>query len=658
MQVAFSFVRIICALSAQALLSCIDLGAQAAEVFKPSEWPVPAGDASAQRYSPLTDINRSNVAQLKVAWTYRHGDYRSGWPDPFKGTAFQASPIVVDNRLVFSTPFNRVIALNPETGREVWAFDPKIDKSRRFANLMVNRGVSYWQDSGRDGPCAKRIFLATLDARLIALEFATGKRCTDFGVGGEVNLLAGIENLIDDWEFNVTSPPTVIGNVVVVGSSLADEVRRIQPSGAVRAFDTISGKLLWRFNTIPQPGEFGNETWEQNSASIHGGANVWSTITADEPRGLIFLPVSTSGPDFIGVDRPGANLFVDAVVALKAQTGERVWHFQTTHHDLWDYDLAAPPLLASVKHNGKVIDALVQGTKTGFVFVLNRATGVPLFPVGEKPMPASDIPGEVISPTQPVPTKPPALVPQQLTEKDLWAADPKHRAECLKRFRELRNNGLYTPPSQEWTILYPGTACGINWSGGAVDPTSSVYFVPTRNDVHLVRLNKLPDENFAKTDGKIMSSTFAALRWARTREGTGLRYGQLRDTFLVNDLPCHKPPWGMLHAVYLNTGEIRWQVPIGEDKRLGVRGLPNFGPPLVTAGGLIFHAGTKELVLRVHDTDTGAVLASFDIPAGLHAGPITYKLRPSGKQYLVIAPGGHKRLDSKLGDYIIAYTLP
>ena len=493
---------------------------------------------------------------------------------------------------------------------------------------------------------------------MIALDFATGKRCLDFGVGGEVNLLVGIENLVDDWEFNVTSPPRVIGNVVVVGSSLADEVRHIQPSGAVRAFDAISGKLLWRFNTIPQPGEFGANTWEQNSASIHGGAKVWSTITADEPRGLIFLPVSTAGPDFIGVDRPGANLFVDSVVALKAKTGERVWHFQTTHHDLWDYDLAAPPLLAIVNHNGKVIDALVQGTKTGFVFVLNRATGMPLFPVEEKPMPASDIPGEVISPTQPVPTKPPTLVPQQLTEKDLWADDPKHHAECLKRFRELRNNGLYTPPRQEWTILYPGTAGGINWSGGAVDPTSSVYFVPTRNDVHLVRLNKLPDENFAKTDGKRMRSTFAALRWARTREGTGLRYGQLRDTFMVGDLPCHKPPWGMLHAVDLNTGEIRWQVPIGEDKRLGVPGLPNFGPPLVTAGGLIFHAGTKELVLRAHDTETGTVLASFDIPAGLHAGPISYKLRADGKQYLVIAPGGHKRMGSKLGDYIIAYALP
>ena len=658
MQLVFSFVRLVCALSTPVLFLCVALSARSSEVSTSGEWPVPAGDAGAQRYSPLTDINRRNVSQLKIAWTYRHGDYRSGWPDPFKGTAFEASPIVVDNRLVFSTPFNRVIALDPETGRELWLFDPKIDKSRHFANLMVNRGVAFWRDGDRVGDCAKRVFLATLDARLIALDFATGQRCADFGIRGEINLLDGIEHVVDDWEFNVTSPPTVIGNIVVVGSSLADEVRRIQPSGAVRAFDARSGKLLWRFNTIPKAGEFGVDTWQDGSASIHGGANVWSTMTADEQRDLVFLPVSTAGPDFIGVDRPGANLFVDSVVALKATTGERVWHFQTTHHDLWDYDLAAPPLLARVTHQGKAIDAVVQGTKPGFLFVLNRDTGEPLFPVEERPMPASDISGEVISPTQPIPTKPPALAPQQLTEKDLWADDPKHHAACLKRFHELRNKGLYTPPSQDWTILYPGTAGGINWSGGALDPSSGVYFVPTRNDVHLVRLNKLPDENFANTDGKIMSSTFAALKWARSREGTGLRYGQLRDVFTVNNLPCHKPPWGVLHAVDLNTGEIRWQAPIGEDKRLGVRGLPNFGPPLVTAGGLIFQAGTTELLLRAHDTQTGAVLASFDIPAGLHAGPITYKLRSHGKQYLVIAPGGHKRMGSKLGDYIIAYALP
>jgi quinoprotein glucose dehydrogenase len=382
---------------------------------------------------------------------------------------------------------------------------------------------------------------------------------------------------------------------------------------------------------------------------------------------LVFLPVSTAGPDFIGVDRPGANLFVDAVVALNARTGERVWHFQTTHHDLWDYDLAAPPLLARVRHDGKDVDVVVQGTKPGFVFVLPRDSGAALFPVEEKTMPASDIDNEVSSPTQPVPSKPPALVPQQFTEQDLWDADPKHHAACLNRLRKLRNNGLYTPPSQDWTVLYPGTAGGINWSGGAFDAASGVYFVPTRNDVHLVRLNKLPEENFAKTNAKIMSSTFAALKWARTREGTGLRYGQLRDVLTINNLPCHKPPWGVLHAVDLASGEIRWQVPIGEDQRLGVRGLPNFGPPLATAGGLVFHAGTKELTLRAHDARSGEVLASFPIPAGLHAGPITYKLRPkhaqgeslgSGKQYLVIAPGGHKRLGSKLGDYIIAYTLP
>jgi quinoprotein glucose dehydrogenase len=403
------------------------------------------------------------------------------------------------------------------------------------------------------------------------------------------------------------------------------------------------------------------------SRPYHGGANVWSTITADEQRGLVFLPVSTAGPDFIGVDRPGANLFVDAVVALNARTGERVWHFQTTHHDLWDYDLAAPPLLARVRHDGKDVDVVVQGTKPGFVFVLHRDSGAALFPVEEKTMPASDIDNEVSSPTQPVPSKPPALVPQQFTEQDLWDADPKHHAACLNRLRKLRNNGLYTPPSQDWTVLYPGTAGGINWSGGAFDAASGVYFVPTRNDVHLVRLNKLPEENFAKTNAKIMSSTFAALKWARTREGTGLRYGQLRDVLTINNLPCHKPPWGVLHAVDLASGEIRWQVPIGEDQRLGVRGLPNFGPPLATAGGLVFHAGTKELTLRAHDARSGEVLASFPIPAGLHAGPITYKLRPkhaqgeslgSGKQYLVIAPGGHKRLGSKLGDYIIAYTLP
>jgi len=623
-----------------------------------AEWPVTGGDPGGMRYSPLTDINRTNVSQLQVAWTYQHGDYRSGWPDLFKGTAFQSTPIVIDRRLIFTTPYNRVIALAPDTGKELWTFDPRIDKGRRFGNLMVNRGVTYWRDAHATDVCLARVFLATLDARLIALDAATGMPCKDFGTDGTVNLLDGIEHVVDPWEYNVTSPPTVVGDHVIVGSSIADEVRRIQPSGAVRAYNARTGELVWRFNTIPQEGEVGSETWEDESWHTTGGANVWSTITADLERGLVFLPVSTAGPDFIGIDRKGANLFSDSVVALDAKTGAYRWHFQTVHHDLWDYDLAAPPILVRVRHNGREVEAVAQGTKTGFVFLLDRETGQPLFPVEERPVPQSTIPGEASWPTQPFPLKPPALVPQRLTEEDLWDADPQHHQKCLERFRALRNEGIFTPPGTTWTILYPGTAGGVNWSGGAFDPQSGLWFTPTNNNVHLIRLDALPAENFNETDGVVMHTSLAGLRWLLWRTGTGLRYGQIRDALVVGGRPCHKPPWGMLHAVDLNTGEIRWQVPIGEDSQLRVRGLSNFGPPLVTAGGLVFHAGSRDLKLRAHDVQTGQVLATFAIPAGLHAGPITYKLEHGGKQFLVIAPGGHQRLGSRLGDYVIAYTLP
>lgn len=632
--------------------------ANAAEVPTTSDWPTVGGDPGGMRHSALADINRSNVHRLKVAWTYRHGDYRSGWPQSDqKGTAFEATPLMVNDRLIFSTPFNRVIALNPETGKPLWTFDPKIDRSRRYANKYVSRGVAYWHDATATGPCASRILLGTLDARLIALDAATGMPCTDFGDNGTANLLEGIEPLVDPWEYNLTSPPTVVGDRVIVGSSVADMIRRVQPPGAVRGYDVRTGKLVWRFNTIPQESEFGASTWHDKNRRDQGGANVWSTMTADISRGLVFLPISSAGPDHYGGDRPGENLFSDALVALDAATGKRMWHFQTVHHDVWDYDLPAAPNLVRVRHVGKNIDAVAQLTKTGMVFLFNRDSGMPLFPIEERAVPKnSDLPGEWLSPTQPFPLKPTPLVPQRLTEADLWEQHPKLEA-CRKQFAGLRNEGIFTPPSERGSLLYPGLIGGANWSGGAFDPETGYLYVPTNNIALTLHMKKLSEENFGHTDDVILQSALRALSWYLNGQGTGLRYHMIqRKLFAEGGIPCNRPPWGTLLAVDLNRGEIVWQVPVGHSKE-GIPGSMNFGPPLVTAGGLVFHAGGAEAKLRAHDAKTGGVVTTFDLPAGLHGGAMTYKLRPSGKQFLVVAPGGYVGL-SKLGDYVIAYTLP
>lgn len=641
--------RWVLALSSAAVLS-VALAA-------PIEWPVVGGDAGGMRYSPLADIHRGNVHRLKVAWTYRHGDFRSSWPEsPLKGTAFQATPLMVEGRLIFSTPFNRVIALDPESGRELWVFDPKIDRSRRYPNKYVSRGVAHWRDAKATGKCASRVILGTLDARLIALDAVSGAACTDFGVGGTIDLLQGIEPLVDPWEYNVTSPPTVIGDKVVVGSAVADMIRRIQPPGAVRAFDARSGRLLWRFDTTPKQGEAGQETWAGESWREAGGASVWSVITADPERDLVFLPVKPAGPDHYGGDRPGDNLYSDSVVALNASTGKRVWHFQTVHHDVWDYDLAAPPVLARLRIDGASVDSVVQLTKTGLVFVLDRATGQPLFPVEERPAPTgSALPGEAVSPTQPFPVRPAPLVQQTLSERDLWDAHP-HLDRCRRRFAALRNEGMYTPPSEQESLLYPGAIGGANWSGGAFDPHTGYLYVPTNNLALVLRLKKLAQDNFHHTDDVILHSGLRALTWLFRGTGTGLRYHVARrEIFAEGGIPCHRPPWGSLSAIDLNRGEIVWQMPVGKTRE-GVPGSMNFGPPLVTAGGIVFHSGGADPRLRAHDARTGAILATYDLPAGLHAGPMTYKLRSDGKQYLVVAPGGYVDL-SPLGDYVMAFVL-
>jgi quinoprotein glucose dehydrogenase len=627
-----------------------------------ADWPFTEGAAGGGRYSPLADITPANVATLREVWRYRHGDFFEGsQPLPVnRGSAFEGTPLVIDGVLYLTTPTNRVIALGVETGAERWSFDPALERGRAYANMWINRGVAHWRDPEAAGACAARLFLGTLDARLIALDAETGAPCAGFGAGGTVNLLDGIAPLADPWEYNVTSPPTVAGDVVIVGSSIADLLRPDAPPGDVRGFDARTGALRWTFHTIPRPGEPGHETWE-NGTALAGGANVWSTITADPARGLVFLPVSTATDDFYGGDRLGANLYADSVVALDAASGAVRWHFQTVHHDLWDYDLAAPPVLLDVRRDGRTLDAVAQATKTGLVFVLDRDTGAPLFPVEERPVPASDVPGERAWPTQPFPVRPPPLVPHRLTEDRLHAPTPEHRAACAERLAALRNEGIFTPPSLRGSVLYPFTGGGANWSGAAFDPERRLLLVPVNDLVHVLKLRRVADA--ASGGGKARPLRGVTLRnvwWLLTGRGTGLRYQTSptdgRTVLAVDGVPCNAPPWGRLVAVDLDRGEIAWSVATSagpEDP-----GRNGYGPPLATAGGLVFHAGTRDPVLRVHDTASGALLATFPLPAGLHAGPISVRARPGGPQLLIVAPGGHVGIGSPLGDYVIAYALP
>ncbi len=625
-------------------------------------WPTTEGAPGGGRFTPLTDITKENVATLEIAWTYRHGDFWEGrWPISVqRGSAFESTPVLFEGRLVFTTPRNRVIALDPETGAELWTYDPELERGLAYPNMWINRGVATWRDTDAVGACTRRIFLATLDARLIALDAATGRPCSDFGESGTVDLREGIAPIYDEPEYAVTSPGTVVGDLIVVGSSISDILRPDAPPGDVRAFDVRTGALRWTFHTIPHEGEPGYETWETGT-KLTGAANVWSTITADLERGLVFLPVSTPSPDFYGGNRPGANLYSDSIVALEAATGERVWHFQTVHHDLWDYDLAAPPVLVTLGRDGRPVDAVVQATKQGFVFVLDRETGEPLFPVEERPVPESDVPGEVTSPTQPFPVKPPPLVPQTVTEADLYAPNEKHLRRCQRRLAELRNDGLFTPPSLGGSVLYPFTGGGANWSGATWDERRQLLVVPVQNRVHIVKLDHAADEATGGGGAKpLRGFTLRNLWWLLTGRGTGQSYRldpvSGRTMFRFDGVSCVKPPWGMLVGVDLASGDIAWRASTstGDDDP----GSAGYGPALATASGLVFHGGTKLPVMRVHDAETGERIAMFDLPAGLHAGPMSYKLSPDGKQFLIVSPGGHIGNGSPLGDYVIAYTLP
>jgi len=599
------------------------------------DWPAYGGDAGGRRYSGAGLITRDNVHLLAPAWTFHTGERPRPGPN---GASFEDTPILADGKLLICTPSDRVIALDPLTGRQEWAFDPKLPADLKPNSDFVCRGVAVWRDAEAkpDAACRARVALATLDARVIELDLATGRPCEGFGEHGTVTLASAPSQLYPG-ELVLDSPPAVLGDALIVGSSIDDMTRAGTPGAEVRALDARTGATRWEFDPSPT----------RNGARLSGGGNVWAPIAVDTTSGLVFLPTAGPSVSYWGGERPGDDSFVSSVVALDGATGKPVWRFQTTHHDIWDYDIAAQPTLATVRRDGNEIPVVVVPTKMGFVFILDRATGRPVFPVTERPVPASDVPGENASPTQPIPAAPPPLVPQRLTADDAWGLTFIDRLLCRRKIAALRSEGLYTPPSLRGSIMYPFSGGGVNWGGGAFDPGAGLYIVNSMNLAHVVRLIPRADYPAAR----------AAEPKAEIGRGFGTPYAAERTVLLSPlGIPCNAPPWGTLAAIDLSAGAIRWQAPLGSMALGLIRGLPNLGGPIVTASGLVFIAAAMDDKLRAFDAATGKELWRASLPAGGQATPMTYVA--GGRQFVVIAAGGHHRLGTKFGDAVVAFALP
>jgi quinoprotein glucose dehydrogenase len=600
-------------------------------------WPTYSNDASGTRYSPARQIDRSNVAQLKVAWTYRTGAFPHD-EELDKKAAFETTPILVEGKLFLSTPYNHVIALNAETGAKIWEFDPKPELPYG-ASEVTSRGVSAWRDpSAKAGrPCALRVFIGTLDARLIAVDGATGKPCADFGTDGEVDLGSGVK-MRDPGDYQVTSAPAIVKGLVITGSSIGDNRAVTLERGLVRAYDARSGKLRWSWDPIP---------WALNTTPRTGAGNAWSTISVDAERDLVFIPTGSASPDYYGGIRKGDNKWANSVVALHASTGEFVWGFQVVHHDLWDYDVAAQPALFTWKDG---TPAIAIATKMGRVFVLNRLTGAPLLPVEERPALKSDIPGEEAWPTQPASTI--SIVPEKLTPEDAWGIKPEDRQWCTDKIKAVRFGDIYTPPSVQGTLVFPSNVGGVNWGSAAYDPQRHLLYMDTNRLPIFVKL--IPREEFEAarknaTDADRLHGEFA--------RQVGAPYAMFRTPLLSpSGLPCNAPPWGTVAAVDLFTGKKVWDVPLGSWVPGMNTGTITLGGPMATAGGLVFTAAAMDNYLRAFDSESGKEVWKYELPAGGQATPMTYTLK--GKQYLVIAAGGHGKLGTKQGDYVIAFVLP
>lgn len=606
-------------------------------------WEAWGGAPGGAHFSSATQITPENVRWLELAWEHRSGDIRLGRGfgedgPPLPPNGFQTTPIVIDDTLFYCTSFNHVFALDAETGAEKWHFDPKVDKE---AHLLPNcRGVSSWR-SGEAGTCEHRIFVGTLDARLIALDAETGERCTDFGEQGEVDVTHRISEHLP-IEYSITSPPAILNDVAITGSLVLDNTRTDAPSGVVRAYDVRTGELRWAWNPLPPDMEPYNEDGTYRS----GTTNVWSVMAVDEERNLVFVPTGNTNPDYFGGHRQGLDHYSSSVVALHGDTGEVVWHFQMVHHDLWDYDTPAQPTLMDLRVGGETIPVVVQVTKMGMTFVLHRDTGEPVFPVEERPVPQGAVPGEYLSPTQPFPSHVPHLLPA-ISSDDAWGFTFWDEGACRDRMQELRYDGIYTPPSLGGSILYPSNGGGNNWGSPAIHLDDQVMVVLTWRVAATSQL--IPRDECGDSLQRQLGTPYCV--------ETGIVSSPL-------GVPCLAPPWATVDAVDLAAGKLLWSVPLGTSRNLApfpfwwIEGIPGTGGPIVTKTGLIFIGAALEHAFRAHDLATGEVLWKADLPTSANSVPMTYQTRPDGRQYVVVAVGGHWGAPMPPGDHLMAFALP
>lgn len=611
------------------------------------------GGPGAMHYSELGQVDKGNVKQLKEAWSTRSGELAQVAEENQHLLSFQSTPIklpaAAGGNLLVCTQTSRVLSLNPGTGAQNWVYDPEIAVSNK--RTLNCRGLAYARVAA--SRCEHRVFLTTHDRRLIALNAQTGKPCQDFANNGALDLHRGD---FERAEVSHPSPPMVVNNTVVLGSGIIDFAKAKAPVGNVQAYDIATGELRWVFDLIPETSA-DTQQWPSNPRSVSGAANVWAPISVDAERDMVFLPSSSPSSDYYGADRPGNNGFANSTIALRASTGEVLWSFQGVHHDLWDYDMPAQPILTDIEHEGKTLPVVIQLTKQGFVFVLHRETGEPVWPVEERAVPQSGLPEEKPWPTQPFPLKPERMLPDRLPPEQAWGLTFWDKGKCRDMLEQTRHEGLFTPLSEEWTLMLPGSLGGANWGGAAIDPVRQrliVNFSTTPSRARLIRR----EGEIAKGDVAI-----EGYNWRMQMQGTpyDMEVGMLMSPWGV---PCSPPPWGKLAALDLRTAEWQWQVPFGSIHDLAPLplpfhinwGTPNLGGGVMLASGVFFIAATSDKTFRAFDSETGDILWKTALPLDAMATPMTYM--HEGRQYIVLSVGGHHMFDRGRGDYIKAYALP